>query len=218
MSASMAKARSGFGTRFQMGDGATTANVVVGTGGAAIGATTVPVTATTIALAAGAILIFGVGKSAELTAPALVAATSLTVKPLGAALIAGDIALGGENFATIAEVNDITPPAPTTSTFETTHYLSPNGNMQFAGGLTDPGDMTIGFNWLPTDATQDNLTGLFKAFRDKQLRNFRIIYPLSPTVIDSFAGLVTTYPIVTPINDRMTGSVTIKVSGDTIRS
>ncbi len=218
MSASMARARSGFGTRFQMGDGATSAPVVVGTGGAAIGATTVPVTATTVALASGTILIFGVGKSAELTAAAIVGAASLIVKPLAAALIAGDTAQGGENFATIAEVSDITPPAPTTSTFETTHYLSPNGNMQFASGLTDPGDMSISFNWLPTDATQDNLTGLFKAFRDKQLRNFRIIYPLTPTVVDAFAGLVTTYPVTTPMNDRMSASVTIKVSGDTIRS
>lgn len=218
MSASLAKARSGYGTRFQMGDGATTGTITVGTGGAAVGATTVPVTATTVALTSGAILIFGVGKSAELTAAAAVGATSLSVKALAAALLVGDTAQGGENFATIAEVSDITPPAPSTSTFETTHYLSPGGVMQFAGGMTDPGDMTISFNWLPTDPTQDGVTGLEKAFRDKQLRNFRIIYPFSPLVIDSFAGLVTTFPVTTPINDRMVGSVTVKVSGDTTRS
>lgn len=218
MSASMAKARSGFGTRFQMGDGLPTANVVVATGGAALNATTVPVTATTVALASGTVLIFGVGKSAELTAAAIVGAASLTVKPLAAALIAGDTAQGGENFATIAEVTDITPPAPTTSTFETTHYLSPGGVMQFAGGLTDPGDMSFGVNWLPTDPTQDGVSGLQKAFKDKALRNFRVIYPFTPAVIDSFAGLVTTYPVVTPINDRMSASITVKVSGDIIRS
>lgn len=218
MSASMARARSGFGTRFQMGDGLPTAPVVVATGGAALNATTIPVTATTVALPSGTVLIFGIGKSAELTAAAASGAASLTVKPLAAALIAGDTAQGGENFATIAEVNDITPPAPTTSTFETTHYLSPNGNMQFAGGLTDPGDMSVTVNWLPTDPTQDNLTGLYKAFRDKQLRNFRIIYPFTPAVIDTFAGLVTTYPVTTPINDRMSAAITIKCSGDITRS
>lgn len=218
MSASMARARSGFGTRFQMGDGLPTAPVVVATGGAAIGATTVPVTATTVALASGTILIFGIGKSAELTAAAIVGAASLVVKPLAAALIAGDTALGGENFATIAEVSDITPPSPTTSTFETTHHLSPGGVMQFAGGLTDSGDMSITFNWLPGDPTQDGVTGLRKAFKDKVLRNFRVIYPFSPAVVDSFAGLVTTSPVVTPINDRMTSSVTVKCSGDIIRT
>ena len=218
MSASMAKARSGFGTRFQMGDGLPTANVVVATGGAALNATTIPVTATTVALPSGTVLIFGIGKSAELTAAAIVGAASLIVKPLAAALIAGDTAQGGENFATIAEVNNITPPAATTSTFETTHYLSPGGVMQFAGGLTDSGDTSITFNWIPSDPTQDGVTGLRRAFKDKLLRNFRLVYPTSPSVVDAFAGLVTNSPVVTPMNDRMSSSCTIKVSGDIIRT
>ncbi len=218
MSASLAKARSGYGTKFQMGDGATTFTVTVGAGGAAIGATTVPVTALPGALAAGAILIFGIGKIAELTAGAASGALSLTVKPLAAALVAGDTATGGEAFATLGEMTDFTPPAPSTSVFETTHYLSPGGNIQRAAGMTDPGTASVTFNWLPADPTQDGATGLYKAFKDKKLRNFRIVYPFEPLVIDSFAGLVTSYPVTAPISDRMTGSCDIQVSGDIIRS
>lgn len=216
MSASQARAISGYGTRFQMGDGTASATVTVGTGGAALGAITVPVTATTRAMAAGAILIFGIGKFAELTAAAASAATSLTVKPLAAALVAGDTAQGGEVYATIAEVSDLTPPAPTTATFETTHYLSPGAFSQFGVGMTDPGEVAVTFNWLPTDPTQDGVTGLLKAFRDRLPRNFRLVYPFSPIVIDSLVGLVTTYPKTAPLGDRMTGSVTIKVSGDIV--
>lgn len=216
MSAGFAKAVSGYGTKFQMGDGTANATVTVGTGGAALGATTVPVTATTRALAAGATLIFGIGKFAELTAAAASGALSLTVKPLAAALVAGDTAQGGEVYATIAEVNDLTPAQPTTATFETTHYLSPGAFQQFGVGMTDPGEVSVMFNWLPTDPTQDGITGLLKAFRDRVPRNFRMVYPFTPIVIDAFVGLVTSYPKTTPLGDRMTASVSIKVSGDIV--
>ena len=204
--------RHGQGTLFQLGDGTPTANVVVGTGGAAQGATTVPVAALTVALAAGDLLLFGRGKHAELTAPALVAATSLTVKPLVTALVAGDSAIGGESFATIAEYYDMTPPNPTRGTFETTHYLSEQ--MERGSGMIDPGTSSISFNLLPNDPTQDDLTGLEAAFNDGKLHNFRIIWPqYTPAVVRTFAARVTSFPITSPIGDRMTGSCELAISG-----
>ncbi len=219
MSASQAGARSGYGTRFQMGDGAPTFTVTIAatpTGGVApnVGATTLNVNALPGPLPNGSILIFGVGKFAELTAAAATGATTLSVKPLVAALAVGDDAIGGKNFATVGEMTDFTPPAPTTGTFETTHYLSPGGFAQFGVGMTDPGEANVTFNWLPRDPTQDGVSGLLKAFKDRKLRDFRIVYPFEPLVIDEFAGIVTTYPKTAPIGDRMTGSCTIKISGD----
>lgn len=66
--------------------------VTVGTGGAAIGATTVPVTALPGALPSGVTLDFGGAKFARLTAAAAAGATSLTVTALVTALVAGDVA------------------------------------------------------------------------------------------------------------------------------
>lgn len=130
----------------------------------------------------------------------------------------GNTAVGGENFATLGEMTDFTPPAPSTSVFETTHYQSPDGNIQRAAGMTDPGTAGVTFNWISGDPTQDGATGLYKAFVDKQLRNFRVIYPFTPLVIDSFAGIVTSYPVTAPLNDRMTGSCEIQVSGNINRT
>lgn len=64
--------------------------VTVATGGAAQAATTVPVTALTLALKSGDSLDFGGAKFARLTADAAVGATSLTVAAIPTALVAGD--------------------------------------------------------------------------------------------------------------------------------
>lgn len=67
--------------------------VTVATGGAAQGATSVPVTALPGALPSGTLLDFtGSGKFAKLTAAAAASATSITVEALPQALVAGDTA------------------------------------------------------------------------------------------------------------------------------
>jgi len=197
-----------------MGDATPVFNVTVGAGGAALAATSVPVAALPGALPIGSLLLFGVGKVAELTAPAASGALTITVKSLAAALVAGDIAEGGKVYATIAQYTDMTPPNPSRSTFDTTHYLSPGGYMEFGSGLVDPGTSSVTYNWLPRDPTQDGATGLLKAFADGLPRDFRIVWnQFSPPVVYQFNALVTSQPITAPINDRMTGSAELKING-----
>lgn len=71
------------------------AAVTVGTGGAAQGATTVPVVALTQALPSGTLLDFGGAKFARLTADAAAGATSVTTAAIPTALVAGDVAYSG---------------------------------------------------------------------------------------------------------------------------
>ncbi len=67
--------------------------VTVGVGGAAIGATSIPVTALSAALAAGTQLDFtGAGKFAKVTVAAAAGATAITVEALPQAVVAGDTA------------------------------------------------------------------------------------------------------------------------------
>ena len=74
---------------YRQGD---TATVTVGSAGAAIDDTTVPVDALTVAMPVGTLLDFGGKKTARLTAPAAVGATSITVSALAAALVDNDVA------------------------------------------------------------------------------------------------------------------------------
>lgn len=70
-------------------------SVTVGTGGAALGATTVPVTALEKAVPKGTVLRFSATKFATVTADADAAAVALTVEALVTALVAGDAAYTG---------------------------------------------------------------------------------------------------------------------------
>jgi hypothetical protein len=64
--------------------------VTVGTGGAAIGATTVPVTALSGPVPAGTHIYTNLGKQINVTVEAATGATSITVEPLGNAVVAGE--------------------------------------------------------------------------------------------------------------------------------
>jgi hypothetical protein len=66
--------------------------ITVATGGAAAGATTIPVNALSAAVYANSVLIFASGKRAVVSADAAASATSLTVEALAASLLAADTA------------------------------------------------------------------------------------------------------------------------------
>lgn len=211
------RAQAGTGVLFKMGDGGVT--VTVAAPGAATGALALPVAALSGPIPNSTVLTFVSGRTATLSAAAAAGATSLTVTALAAAIATGDVANNvNEAFATVAEMTDITPPNQQTDTFETTHHLSPGRVKEFGTGMIDPGDMSITLNWLPTDPTQNGTTGLEAARQDGKIRNFQVIYPFTPIVTDTFKGLVTGIQPATPIGDRMTAQVSIKVSGKVTRT
>jgi hypothetical protein len=120
---------------------------------------------------------------------------------------------GTEVFTDIAEVTNVTTPSFTRDTADATHHLSPGGVREFIGTLIDPGEVTVDMNWIPGDPTQDQTTGMLKAALDGIARNFRLIIPASPTVTWNFRGVVTAFSGTTPLDDRMTASATIRVTG-----
>lgn len=209
MSANVSKGLSGTGVIIKMGDGANA--TVTLTAAALAAATSLTVAALPIALNAGTTLDFGGGVIATVSAAAVAGATSVSVQALSGALANGAQATGVENFATVAEVTDVTPPAPSTNTFEITHHLS--SYKEFGVGMTDPGTAQFTVNWIPSDPTQDATTGFQKALDDKRLRRWKVIYPFTPVRVHNFRGLVTSITYAAPIDNRMTAQVTIQISG-----
>lgn len=113
-------------------------------------------------------------------------------------------------FDTIAEVMEITPPNQQSDDIEVTHYKSPGKKREFIQGLTDPGEMTFGINWIPSDATDVILQAL-KASGAK--RDMKITWPNG--VVWTFNGYIKGFEPTAPIDDRMTATITVRVSGDT---
>ena len=97
---------------------------------------------------------------------------------------------------------------------DATHLGSPGGYREFIGGLRDGGEVTLDLNWLPGDATHDANTGLLSIFNSNNTgKNWRITLPTTPTTTVSFSGPVSAFEPDIPVDDKISLSVTIKVSG-----
>lgn len=131
----------------------------------------------------------------------------------GAIFAIGDGATPTEGFDALAEVIDITPPSDNWDIFEKTHMSSPNRTKEFGVGLNDPGECSLTVNFLPGEADDDAIQALRGLTTPT---NFRITFPAiagNPAVTWTFAGYLSGYEPQVPINDRMTATVRIKVTG-----
>lgn len=113
----------------------------------------------------------------------------------------------------IAEVFDITPPNEQTDTIDASHYQSPGKQREFITGLTDPGDVSFDMNFLPGSASE---TLILTAKTDGLKRAAKITFPAGQTW--AFDMLVTGYEPSMPDDDKMTCTVTGKVTGSVTRA
>ena len=163
-----------------------TVTVTVGAGGAAQGATSVPVTALTGAIPSGAKLTFTGGKVATLTAAAAASATSLTVAALAQALVASDVATY-DGYTKISEVTSSGYPESTNARSDVTNFDSPNLQEEFIVGFTANGDLVIEANW--TGAAEQ--AALFGYFDSRAMLSWKITVPNLHT--GDTSGFVTTF-------------------------
>lgn len=115
----------------------------------------------------------------------------------------------GSGFVEIAELINVTPGEATTDRVEATHMKSPGRRREFISGLIDSGEATLEINWIPGNDTDVLLRGLQTS---GQSVDHRITWTNGVQL--TFEGPVIGFAKTTPIDDRMTGSVTVAVSGD----
>jgi hypothetical protein len=118
---------------------------------------------------------------------------------------------GTNVFTDLVEVTDITPPNDKLDIIEATHMTSPNANKEFIVGLNDPGECGVTINWIPSGQADT----ILRAWRNsRQARKCRITYNNAPAW--TFTGILTSYQPSTPMNDKQTAEITIKVTGSTM--
>jgi predicted secreted protein len=117
----------------------------------------------------------------------------------------------GVTYATIANVTNISGPERTRETIDVTAHDSPDGWMEFIGGLKDGGEISCDINYDPAETTHD----LDDDFDDALPRNYRII--ILPGTEDEhtwqISGILTTLGDEFPYDDRLQRSLTVKVTG-----
>lgn len=115
-----------------------------------------------------------------------------------------------EVFTTIAEVKDIDGPGFEASTNEATNHSSSGATREWLAGMLDAGEVSFDLNFLPGNATQNATTGLLSLYFARKVRNFQLVWPNGQC---NFKALVTGVEPSAPVDDVLTASVTLKVTG-----
>jgi predicted secreted protein len=111
-------------------------------------------------------------------------------------------------WTSIGEVTDIQVPERERETHDATHYESDDAYREFIPGLRDGGECTIEFNLIPGGASHDQIIDLFDS---DDVESLRIVFPNDAKL--NFSGFCTKVGEVIPMDDKMSGSATFKVSG-----
>ncbi len=117
-----------------------------------------------------------------------------------------------DNYVDMAEIISITPPNFSLDQVDVTHMTSPSRNREFISGLNDPGECSFDMNFVPGSTSDDRLFELLNLPTGaSRRRNCRVSYPNGVTW--TFSGELTGYEPTVPVDDKMTATVTFKVSG-----
>lgn len=102
---------------------------------------------------------------------------------------------------------------------DVTHMESPGGWREFVAGLKDGGEVTLEGNFIPKNATQSASTGVLSEFTSSDITedtaaHWQLTFPDgSPETVWEFDGIVTAFEPSMPVDDKMSFSLTIKVTG-----
>ena len=114
----------------------------------------------------------------------------------------------GSAWVNIAEVNSISGPSMSRDTIDVTSLDSTGGYREFIGGFRDAGTLQLTMNFSRT--TYD----LMKTdFESDTSQNYEIVLPDTENTTLEFVGLVTELPLEITADDKITSSVTLKITG-----
>lgn len=111
-------------------------------------------------------------------------------------------------YKAIAEITSISGPGMSRETIDVTNLDSTGGYREFIASFRDAGEVTLNMNFTHTGYV------LLKGdFESNDLRYYKIVFPNTTQTIFSFSGLVTQIPVDIPLDDKVTATCTIKISG-----
>ncbi|WP_297842927.1 phage tail tube protein [uncultured Roseibium sp.] len=112
------------------------------------------------------------------------------------------------NFAAIGEIFGISGPGLTRETADVTDFDSADRWREFIGALKDGGEITLetGFNPDGTD-----VTNWLSDINTDTAGYYKLVFP--DTTSWGFSALMTGFEPATPLDDKMTASVTYKLTG-----
>jgi len=113
-------------------------------------------------------------------------------------------------FTQVAEAYEVTPPNAQADDVDVTHYASPNRTREYIQGLIEPGEASFSCNRVPGGTTE---TAILNLQTNGTKVTWRFIWPNG--TMWEFPGYVKGYETTAPVDDKMTATTTLKVTGST---
>jgi hypothetical protein len=111
------------------------------------------------------------------------------------------------NGTTIGELRDITSPALTRNTFDTSNQNDADDS--YVVGIRRKGDLTFSVNWLQSgEVTHGAASGLLKAYQDGSKDLYEMDYPDGSKWY--FSGFITNLAVKAPVDGELSADVSIK--------
>lgn len=116
----------------------------------------------------------------------------------------------------LGEPISITLPNPQVADVEATHFQSPDRHREYIAGLIEDGEVTFGFNYIPGGVVDTLVTA---AINDGVVRDMEVIIPNGAAGYKfAFDVIVKGWEKTVPIDDRMTATLTARVTGSVVQS
>lgn len=114
---------------------------------------------------------------------------------------------------TIAQVRDIGGPGLSMDTLDVTTHDSTDAWREFVGGLKDGGEVSLELVWDPDNASQ---TLLRTDLDGRTVSTWSITFVDPTPAVVTFSALVTQFEPSANVEDELTVSATLKVTGEPV--
>ena len=114
----------------------------------------------------------------------------------------------GTAWVNIAEINPISGPSMSRDTIDVTSLDSVGGYREFIGGFRDSGTLQLSMNF-----SRSTFGTMKTDFESDTSQNYEIVLPDAENTTLEFVGLVTELPLEITADDKITSSVTLKITG-----
>lgn len=120
---------------------------------------------------------------------------------------------GAGVFTTIAQVLDISGPAFSVDTEETTNQSSAGGYEEIIPTIKRSGNLECEILFDPSAATHDQTTGVIFVMNGRKLRSYRLVMPTSPSRRWNFDAYIVGFDQENPVAGTQRASLTLKITG-----
>jgi hypothetical protein len=113
----------------------------------------------------------------------------------------------------IAEVRSINGLSLSVKSVDTTSHSSAEPWDEATATLLSAGDLSFEINYIPTDPTHNNSSGLLSFLTNRATKDWTLTFPDSAATSWGFKGFINKFDMQAPVDNVLTAKITIKATG-----